>query len=136
MSRFTEPIFSEMSVVYNARGEIVSPPPGPKRERALALERAWRKYWVNGDESELVELGIFPKKEEGAMVDEEARRRAAAARLSAPMSFLLIRNAAGEITHPPPGPERDHALKVERAWQQFYRGDRSRLIDLGILPAD
>ena len=70
------------------------------------------------------------------MTDEEARRRAAVARLSAPMTFLLIRNAAGEIIDPPPGPERERALKIERAWQQFYDGDRTGLIDLGILPAD
>ena len=62
------------------------------------------------------------------MTDEEAaRRRAAAARLSTPMTFLLIRNAAGEIIDPPPGPERERALKTERAWQQFYDGDRSGL---------
>ena len=63
--RFNEPIFSENSLVYNARGEIVNPPPGPKRERALAVERAWQKYWTHGDKSGLIEVGIFPEKEDG-----------------------------------------------------------------------
>ena len=162
--RFNEPIFSENSVVYNARGEIVNPPPGPKRERALAVERAWSKYWDAGDESELVELGILKEKDDAkksaarafndraatadpskflsertkGMTDEEARRyRAAAARFTAPMfsEDTLIYNARGEIVNPPPGPKRERALAISRAWREYWAsGDDSGLVEVGLFP--
>ena len=48
-------------IVRNADGEIVSPPPGPLRDRWLKTEKAWSDYWTRGDSKQLVELGIFPE---------------------------------------------------------------------------
>ncbi len=60
MSRFTTPIYG---VVRDANGRIVSPPPGPERDRALEIENAWAEYWANDDETELIRLGLFPPRD-------------------------------------------------------------------------
>ena len=60
VERITTP-FS--GLVYDAAGNIKSPPPGPERDRQLKVSEAWSDYWKRGDEKKLVELGIFPESE-------------------------------------------------------------------------
>ena len=48
--------FRGMSV--DGDGNVVDPPPGPKRDRAIALREAWRRYW-KGDSGPLEELGVI-----------------------------------------------------------------------------
>lgn len=48
---------------------------------------------------------------------------------------FIVRNFDGQVTHPPPGPERNRALKLEEAWRRFNRnGDEKMLIEMGIFP--
>lgn len=44
---------------YDGDGNVVEPPPGPARDRAVALLAAWKRYEDNGDRRPLVELGVF-----------------------------------------------------------------------------
>ena len=45
----------------------------------------------------------------------------------------LVRDAAGNIKSPPPGPERDRLLKVTEAWDDLRKtGDKKKLVELGI----
>ena len=60
VERITTP-FS--GIVWDAAGNIKSPPPGPERDRLLKLSEAWRDYWDTGDEKKLVDLEIFPESE-------------------------------------------------------------------------
>ena len=56
LQRFADIPFRGMSV--DGDGNVVDPPPGPKRDRAIALREAWRRYW-NGDSGPLEELGVI-----------------------------------------------------------------------------
>ena len=56
--RFSEEPFQ--GIHYGPDGEILDPPPGPERDRDVALAAAWQSYWTDGDESALQELGILP----------------------------------------------------------------------------
>ncbi len=56
--RFTEVPFQ--GVRYGPDGEVVDPPPGPKRDRAVALGEGWRRFWKDRDPSLLIELGVLP----------------------------------------------------------------------------
>ena len=60
VARITTP-FS--GIVWDAAGNIRSPPPGPERDRRLKAIEAWRDYWKTGDEKKLVDLGIFLESE-------------------------------------------------------------------------
>lgn len=60
-TRFTEPLGG---VVRDSNGRITEPPPGPARDRALAAERAWRRYWRTGDRRGLVRLGLLPEEDQ------------------------------------------------------------------------
>ena len=58
------PVSSSRSLsglVYDVAGNIVSPPPGPERDRLLKEMGAWDDYWSTGDDKQLVELEIFPE---------------------------------------------------------------------------
>ena len=45
----------------------------------------------------------------------------------------LVRDAAGNIRSPPPGPERDRLLKAIEAWDDLRKtGDKKKLVELGI----
>ena len=62
LSRFTDPI--GILISRNAQGEITYPTDPEEIQRALRIERAWAVYYTNGDESLLVEEGLFPKPSE------------------------------------------------------------------------
>ena len=65
--RFVGPI---RGITRDARGNILKPPPGEQRELALRVEKAWADYRRRGDETGLIELGIFSK----PAPDQEQRR--------------------------------------------------------------
>ena len=63
---------------------------------------------------------------------EKSHRDHAVARITTPFSGL-VRDAAGNIRSPPPGPERDRLLKELEAWDDYWgTGDEKKLVDLGI----
>ena len=65
---------------------------------------------------------------------EKSHRDHAVARITTPFSGL-VRDAAGNIRSPPPGPERDRLLKASEAWDDYRStGDKKKLVDLGIFP--
>ena len=65
---------------------------------------------------------------------EKSPRDHAVARIMTPFSGL-VRDAAGNIRSPPPGPERDRLLKELEAWRDHSEtGDEKKLVDLGIFP--
>ena len=47
----------------------------------------------------------------------------------------IVRDANGRIVSPPAGPERDRALEIEQAWDEYWvNDDETELIRLGIFP--
>ena len=56
LARFVEPL---QGIRYDGVGNVVDPPPGPQRDRAIALREAWRRYNRSGDRGLLVKLGVF-----------------------------------------------------------------------------
>ena len=56
--RFTEVPFDGLRV--DGDGNVVDPPPGPARDRAVGVIEGWRRYWKDGDSSLLIELGVLP----------------------------------------------------------------------------
>ena len=76
VARITTP-FS--GIVWDAAGNIRSPPPGPERDRRLKAIEAWRDYWKTGDEKKLVDLGIFPESESTSKTPKRQRDGAAGA---------------------------------------------------------
>ena len=65
--RFVGPI---EGITRDERGNILAPPPGEERDLALRAEKAWDYFHANGDETGLIELGIFSK----PPPDQEQRR--------------------------------------------------------------
>ena len=64
----------------------------------------------------------------------KSRKDHAVERITTPFSGL-VRDAAGNIRSPPPGPERDRLLKELEAWDDYWgTGDEKKLVDLGIFP--
>ena len=59
VGRFTDPI--GVLISRNAQGEITYPTDPVQLQRALRIERAWATYYANGDDSLLVEVGLFPE---------------------------------------------------------------------------
>ena len=72
VARITTPFYG---IVWDAAGNIRSPPPGPERDRLLKASEAWRDYWKTGDEKKLVDLEIFP---ESASTSKTPKKRWAA----------------------------------------------------------
>ena len=65
---------------------------------------------------------------------EKSHREQAIDRITMPFDGL-VRDAAGNIRSPPPGPERDRLLKELEAWRDHSEtGDEKKLVDLGIFP--
>ena len=55
-------------------------------------------------------------------------------RFTAPIEGI-VRDANGRIVSPPAGPERDRALEIEQAWDEYWvNDDETELIRLGIFP--
>lgn len=51
------------------------------------------------------------------------------------INLIITRDERGNIIKPPPGPERELALRREKAWRDFdTTGDDAGLIELGIFP--
>ena len=64
----------------------------------------------------------------------KSRKDHAVDRITTPFSGL-VRDAAGNIRSPPPGPERDRLLKELEAWRDYRStGDEKKLVDLEIFP--
>ena len=57
LQRFADLPFQ--GIRYDGKGNVVDPPPGPKRDRAIALMEAWKRYNRTGDREPLVKLGVF-----------------------------------------------------------------------------
>ena len=72
VARITTPFYGLM---YDAAGNIKSPPPGPERDRLLKLSEAWGDLRKTGDKKKLVELGIFA---ESASTSKTPKKRWAA----------------------------------------------------------
>ena len=72
VARITTPFYG---IVWDAAGNIRSPPPGPERDRLLKVSEAWRDYRKTGDEKKLVDLEIFP---ESAATSKTPKKRWAA----------------------------------------------------------
>ena len=63
-----------------------------------------------------------------------SRKDHAVDRITTPFSGL-VRDAAGNIRSPPPGPERDRLLKVSEALKDYWStGDEKKLVELEIFP--
>ena len=56
MNKFTEPIGG---IWRDKEGRILEPKDPELLDRYLKAEEAWRRYYANGDRTQLVELGIF-----------------------------------------------------------------------------
>ena len=61
VERFTNSV--DPIVSRNSRGEIIYPTDPDEIEKALRLERAYAQFFRNGDDSLLVEEGMFPAPE-------------------------------------------------------------------------
>ena len=59
MSKFTEPIGG---IWRDKHGRILEPKDPELLDRYLKAEEAWKRYFNEGDRTQLVELGIFAKK--------------------------------------------------------------------------
>ena len=44
---------------FDQEGRVVEPPEGPERDRLVRLMEAWELFNRDGDDSLLVELGVF-----------------------------------------------------------------------------
>ena len=76
VDRITTPFYG---IVWDAAGNIRSPPPGPERDRLLKELEAWDDYWGTGDEKKLVDLGILPESESTSKTPKRPRDGAAGA---------------------------------------------------------